>query len=154
MDETPMGPEGLIEDSGESLSPSEALPTQNTLKALSDSLSAPVRASSPLHILGEELYEKVEGEMFSRKRGQSASDNSGMIYNPNYSLPSSFLFRDPKARAWYVFQAIVGLTYPCGFDQIKRNQLKQGFERGWADGSLSFLPEVLLEDIGVYRERL
>ena len=150
MDETQIAPERLIEDSGEFLSPSEVLPAQNTLKALSDSLSAAVRASSPLHILGEELYEDVEEEMFRRKREQTASDNLGMIFNPNYSLPSSFLFRDPKARAWYMYQDIVGLTYPCDFDQIKRNQLKQAFERGWADGSLSFLSEVPLGDIKTY----
>ncbi|WP_146193157.1 hypothetical protein [Maritimibacter sp. 55A14] len=63
-----------------------------------------------------------------------------------------FLFRDAKARAWYVYQSIVGLTWPCTYDQLRRDGLRRGFEDGWADGSLSFLSDVPLKDVDLYRE--
>jgi len=145
-----------VEDSGEPLSPAESQPTRKPSAALSDSLRASVDASAPLHILGDDLYEEVLGALFKTRAGRQESQTKGMLYNPNVSPSLPFLFRDREARAWYVFESINGLTYPCDLSQPERDRLKRGFNRGWADGSLdaplSFLAEVPLSEVDKYRK--
>lgn len=141
-------------DSGAPVSTSESQPTRKPTATLSDSLRASVDASAPLHILGDDLYQEVLEALFKSKNGRQESQTRGMLYNPNVTPALPFLFRDRHSRAWYVFQSINGLTYPCALSQPERNRLKRGFERGWADGSLSFLAEVPLSDYEGYKSCL
>ena len=148
-------PETHGEDSGEPLSPVESQPTKKPSAALSDSLRASVDALAPLHILGDDLYEEILQALFKSRVGRQESQTKGMLYNPNITPALPFLFRDREARAWYVFECINGLTYPCDLSQPERDRLKRAFNRGWADGSLdaplSFLAEVPLSEVDNYR---
>ena len=143
-------------DSGTPVSPTESKPTRKPPATLGDSLRASVDASAPLHILGDDLYQEILEDLFKTKAGRQESQTKGMIYNPNVTPALPFLFRDRHSRAWYVFQSINGLIYPCGLSQPERDRMKRGFERGWADGSLdaplAFLAEVPLSDFESYRQ--
>lgn len=108
-------------------------------------------ALAPLHILGDDLYEEILQALFKSRAGRQESQTKGMLYNPNITPALPFLFRDREARAWYVFECINGLTYPCDLSQPERDRLKRAFNRGWADGSLSFLAEVPLSEVDNYR---
>jgi hypothetical protein len=154
MTDYPIDSETHGEDSGEPLSPRESKPTRKPSATLSDSLRASVDASAPLHILGDDLYEEVLNTLFKSKNGRQESQTRGMLYNPNVTPALPFLFRDRRSRAWYVFQSISGFTFPCDLSQPERDRLNRGFERGWADGSLSFLAAVSLSDCEGYRKRL
>lgn len=139
------------EDSGEPVSPAESRPTRKPSVALSDSLRASVDVLAPPYILGDDLYEEILEALFMTRAGRQESQTKGMLYNPNVSPPLPYLFRDRQSRAWYVFQSIHGLTFPCDLSQPERDRLKRGFNRGWADGSLSFLAEVPLAEVDNHR---
>jgi hypothetical protein len=66
----------------------------------------------------------------------------------------AYLYRDERSRARYVFECILGLTWPCTKSFLEKRELYRRFDEGWATGELAFLSGVLLEDVESYREAL
>lgn len=118
--------------------------TPKPLKPLSDSLSVSVEACAPRYVLGPELYEEAHAEIFKGHAAKALRTTSGVIHASAYNHP--FLFRDEKARAWYVFQNINGLVWPCTLVEFERKALQQEFEDGWASGELEYLAETDLKN--------
>ncbi len=65
-----------------------------------------------------------------------------------------FLFRDEKSRARYVYECLMGLTWPSTVGFLERLELYRKFEDGWTSGELGFLSGVPLADVDLYREAL
>lgn len=150
------------ESQGEGLGLLESHPSQTTGKALSDSLSgcsedlqARIReaASHPLRILGPDLYEEMIPALYARKNIRDEGTNRGMTFI-NIGGLMYFLFRDERSRARYVFECLMGLTWPSTVGFLERRELYQRFEDGWASGELGFLSGVPLVDVDLYRDAL
>ena len=150
------------ESQGEGLGLLESHPSQSTGKALSDSLSgcsedlqARIReaASHPLRILGPDLYEEMIPALYARKNIRAEGYNRGMTFT-NIGGQMLFLFRDEKYRARYVYEAMMGLTWPSTVGFLERLELYKRFEDGWTSGELGFLSGVPLADVDLYREAL
>lgn len=80
-------------------------------------------------------------------------NNRGMTFT-NIGGLMHFLFRDEKSRARYVFEAMMGLTWPITVGFLERLELYQRFEDGWTSGELGFLSGVPLADVDLYREAM
>ena len=65
-----------------------------------------------------------------------------------------FLFRDERSRARYVFECIMGLTWPCTKGFLEKRELYQRFDDGWTSGELTFLSGIPLVDVDSYRDAL
>lgn len=150
------------ESQGEGLDLLESHPAETTDKALSDSLSgcseelqARLReaASHPLRILGPGLYDEMVPALYARKIIRDENNNRGMTFT-NIGGLMHFLFRDEKSRARYVFEAMMGLTWPTTVGFLERRELYQRFEDGWTSGELGFLSGVPLSDVDLYRDAL
>lgn len=113
-------------------------------KTLSVSLSASVAACGPLGIIGDDLFEQVMRELWVTERGRKESRRTGAIILGGGLKP---MFRDPEARASYVYKNIVGLVWPCALSEMERRRLENGFRNGWATGDLAFLAEVPFGDL-------
>lgn len=145
-------PEGLREDSGVPVGTSAATPTPKPSSTLSESLSAAVDASAPLHILGQDDFELALSEIFMRPGSRREARSSGIIALTSREHP--FLFKTPKDRASYVFKNVFGLVWPCHASQQEKRRLMQSFHEGWESGDLEFLAEVPFPEIDQYREHL
>jgi hypothetical protein len=91
--------------------------------------------------------------LYTRKIIRDEGNNRGMTFT-NLGGLMYFLFRDERSRARYVFEAMVGLTWPNTVGCLKRLELYKRFDDGWTSGELGFLSGVPLVDVDLYREAM
>lgn len=89
-------------------------------------------------ILGPDLFHSANEELYIQRDTRESNACSGMIF-AEIDGCMRFLYRDEMSRAWHVFQSINGLTFPSDKTEIERQELRQVFLEGWADGSLFYL---------------
>lgn len=140
----------------------ESLSTSTPIEALSDSLlesTDPLQVKlhealkDPLRILGPEFFEEAVAGLFKRRIIIDETTNRGMIVTA-IDGRMVYLYRDERSRARYVFECIMGLTWPCTKGFLEKRELYQRFDDGWATGELRFLSGVLLSDVESYQEAL
>lgn len=140
----------------------ESLSTSTPIEALSDSLlesTDPLQVKlyetlkDPLRILGPEFFEEAVAGLFKRRIIIDETTNRGMIVTA-IDGRMVYLYRDERSRARYVFECIMGLTWPCTKGFLEKRELYQRFDDGWAKGELGFLSGVLLSDVESYRDAL
>lgn len=140
----------------------ESLSTSTPGEALSDSLlesTDPLQVrlhealKDPLRILGPEFFEEAVAGLFKRRIIIDETTNRGMIVTA-IDGRMVYLYRDERSRARYVFECIMGLTWPCTKGFLEKRELYQRFEDGWTSGELAFLSGVPLSDAESYREAL
>jgi hypothetical protein len=140
----------------------ESLLTPTPSDALSDSLLKSVdplqvklheALKDPLCILGPEFFAEAVAGLFKRRIMIDETTNRGMIVTV-IDGRMAYLYRDERSRARYVFECILGLTWPCTKSFLEKRELYRRFDEGWATGELAFLSGVLLEDVESYREAL
>lgn len=153
---------GPREAQGEAEGFLESLSTSTPGEALSDSLldsTDPLQVrlyeavKDPLRILGPEFFEEAVAGLFKRRVILDEAANRGMIVTA-IDGRMVYLYRDERSRARYVFECIMGLTWPCTKGFLEKRELYQRFEDGWASGELAFLSGVPLSDTESYREAL
>lgn len=160
LDWEPSYSPGEAQGEGESLS--ESYPRLTSGEALSDSLRTPkdqlqvalMEASeTPLRILGPDLYAQAVRGLFKGRDTIAEVNNTGMIVTTLEGL-TRFFFRDERSRARYVFQCIMGLTWPCTLGSHEKRELYQKFDEGWTSGELAFLSGLPFGELETYREAL
>ncbi len=146
------GVEGFLE-SLSAYTPGEA-PSDSLLDS-ADPLQAKLHEAikDPLRILGPEFFEEAMAGLFKRRVILDEAANRGMIVTA-IDGRMVYLYRDERSRARYVFEGIMGLTWPCTKGFLEKRELYQRFDQGWANGELTFLSCVPLADVDSYRDAL
>jgi hypothetical protein len=99
------------------------------------------------------LFEEVIQELWTTETGRKESRRKGALLLVGEGIPP--MFREPEARAFYVYQNIMGMTWPSTLTDLEKQRLRVKFTEGWASGELAFLAEVPFgEELSVYREAL
>ena len=149
------------ETQGDPVILSEFLPADDQGEALSNSTSGPkdpikvallaVASSDPLCILGPELFKEASQKLHRQRNTRELNEASGMLV-ATLDEKWHYFYRDPKARARYIFACLMGLTWPSTHDDLEKRRLYQRFEDGWLSGDFEFLSSVPWEDLELYRE--
>jgi hypothetical protein len=97
----------------------------------------------------DEVIEAIKREL----REPKLANNRGMIVAA-IDGRMVYLYRDERSRARYVFECLMGLTWPCTKGFLEKRELYQRFDQGWTSGELAFLSSVPFGDVELYREAM